>query len=84
MTKGSNSLAAYYADSLTPASLYLEKGIKAETKNFASIDPWLGKALTGVRLGEVMAKDISSFVEKVVLTSRCRRREQRLSPGPLH
>jgi hypothetical protein len=61
LAKEINSLSADYAVALTLASLYYGKATRAEIQKFASKDLWSTKPSERERLGEVMAKEISSF-----------------------
>jgi hypothetical protein len=61
LAKEINSLSADYGVALTLASLYFGKATRAEIQKFAGKDPWSSKPSERERLGEIMAKEISSF-----------------------
>ena len=61
LAKEINSLPADYGVALTLAILYYGKATRAEIQKFAGKDLWSTKPTERERLGEVMAKEISSF-----------------------
>jgi hypothetical protein len=61
LAKEINSLSADYGVALTLASLYFGKATRAEIQKFAGKDLWSTKSSEYKRLGEVMAKEISTF-----------------------
>lgn len=56
-----NSMSADYGVALTLASLYFGEATRAEIQKFSEKDPWLASPSERERLGEVIAKEISSF-----------------------
>lgn len=61
LAKEINSLSADYGVALTLASLYFGKATRAEVQKFSGKDLWSTRPSERERLGEVMAKEISSF-----------------------
>jgi hypothetical protein len=61
LAKEINALSADYGVALTLASLYFGKATRAEIQKFSGKDLWSTKSSERERLGEVMAKEISSF-----------------------